>query len=513
MSNTSVCITLHSDSVALPIPVTLENERFGIVTVDVAKVPITKDTVFILFTIDRTGSMSEPCELGKPEKLHYLKETFKQIIQFLVKQDAEIHIAVHVFNKSVETAIHSTRVLPENADDMIQKIDQLVANGSTAIDAAVIAANKRMREHMNTNPNSRVCHIFMTDGEPTVGIKSTLDLAAIVDSSFPNAFIGFGKNHNFELLRQMSLHPLATYDFVDNVEHTGMVYGNIIHELLYPALEAVSVKIQSGLLYDWTTNTWTDELNEPFLVSESKKIYHVKCTNSEDLNVELSGSTPTTKNMVETIDNASIMPDLVDVSGIVISSSFADLTKYAFRQSTQELLFEARSKPSSVAQFKKKISNIFRQMRRYMRNCDLLCDPLMLQLCDDLSITYRTCGTRSGAMYSSARERSQGRQQSNTTPMAAHNIPYFPQIQRQYAMGPDDFANCITPLQHPLDDQDPDDSFTMSSISENALEDDDSDGFFPEDHIDFHVLADTSISCFATPSAVNTMRSMSQPIS
>jgi hypothetical protein len=148
-----------------------------------------------------------------------------------------------------------------------------------------------------------------------------------------------------------------------------------------------------------------------------------------------------------------------------------------------------------------------------MRVTNILSDAMMCQLCDDLCIVYRTVGTRHGQMFSVARAASQGRQQSNTTSMSQTQdiqdtiVPVFQYSQEQ--MTPRSNTRLpllrtntasITPLINPIDEDD--DFETVFSII------DDDGEFERSDYIENHMPSENPISCFATPRALHTIRSL-----
>jgi hypothetical protein len=148
---------------------------------------------------------------------------------------------------------------------------------------------------------------------------------------------------------------------------------------------------------------------------------------------------------------------------------------------------------------------------------NLSTDPMMAQLCDDLSIVYQTAGTRHGQMLSVARSSSQGRQNSNTTTMTQDvnhdhdyddtfvpaydsQVPMLPrsnaiafdtQLMRSNTLGP-------TPLLHPVDEED-----DFEPIFQEIEGD-----FDDNDYIDRYLPSENPISCFATPTALHTIRSL-----
>jgi hypothetical protein len=518
-------LDFHSGTVPEDLLVLMaENEKFGVLTIKAASAPVTRNPVFILFTVDRTDSMSET-DLHGNSKMHYVKETFKKMIDFISKKDAPVYVRIHAFNISVEVVVDTILVTPYNAADIINKITSVRTADCTAIDCAMQAANEAMLDYMSQNPSHSVHHIFMTDGEATAGVQTHSLLAEMVIESFPNTFIGFGGNHNAELLRRMSDRDLANYDIVDNNENTGLVYGDIIHGLLYPAAKNITMHADNALLYDWKTNRWVADLSEPILVGESTRTYHVKTSTPADATIEIRGQTDGSDE-IQLFDTAFVMPDLESMETGEIISSTVDLTRFVFRQAVQQIMFEARcldtTRRSLVSQFKDTLATMFRKLRVYIRKSDLIGDPMLTQLCDDLYITHRTLGTRNGKMFTLARQSTQGRQRSH--------------MPSPFSRG--GTQNLLTPLQHPGDYDETDDDFSQfvprapraAVRRQDALnhvfdtqpiefpeidtnfEDQGMTQVEDEDAIESYKTSDTAISCYASPSALNTMSQLTQTI-
>lgn len=511
---TDSSIDLHNPNIVTD--VTIEdissNNRFGVLSIDFAKTEMTTVSTFILFTIDRTGSMSEVGNVGDAyNKMHYVKETFKQIVQYISRKDSEIYIKVNIFNTEVETLINTVKVTPEICDELIEKIISVEADGSTAIDAALNAASTVLQNYGKENTDHQIYHIFMTDGEPTVGVKTQTDLASMVNPDFATVFIGFGKNHNSILLRKMSEGALANYEFIDNIEHTSIVYGSIMHEILYTSIRNLRLIVENGEIYDWKTDEWTTRICEPSIISETKKLYYLRTTDRESLAVRIFG----TPNGDEShLDDVFILPDLEDSeTGEIYHSCDQDLSNHIYRFAVQKILYQSKSiDRRRTRQFKQLVSTLFRKMHRFMRLNNLIADPLMIQLCDDLSIIYRTIGTRHGHMLSVSRSASQGRQSSNTTSMSQSAddmetfVPVFQDVER---LNSTPFQTpvlnrarrlSITPLMNSVDEEDDFEPVFLDT----------GDEFDYMDYIENHVPSENPISCFATPSALQTIRSLTQ---
>jgi len=122
---------------------------------------------------------------------------------------------------------------------------------------------------------------------------------------------------------------------------------------------------------------------------------------------------------------------------------------------------------------------------------------MLKQLCDDLSLTYKTLGTEEGRVLSCARQTSQGRQQSRnvSTPTQATQLrsPFAPPIYRQNARSftRSNTETGITPL------------FNFPDINDDFKQSD-------QTEIDLYVASEDPISCYATTQAANMMRCMTQ---
>jgi hypothetical protein len=349
----------------------------------------------------------------------------------------------------------------------------------------------------------------MTDGEPTAGNKNYNDLANMVSANFTTAFIGFGEGHNSTLLRKCSESGKnSTYDFVDDIENTGIVYGDIIHSLLYPAIFEPKIEVEMGEIYDWKTNEWTTSIIDSTLIGDSKRIYHIKTSDPKLFIAKIYGKLTLSESAImDELGFAAVLPALINGETGEEMSSDMDLTKYLFRHATLELLYKVRSSwDHDVIASKNDIRDLFRKMKEYMRSTDMLGDTVMKQLCDDLYITYKNLGEVNGEMYASARYNSQGRQQNHniTTPRSASTqttqvdrFDFTPRFERQNKCT----INYITPLQNPSDLEDIFTGFGQEpSIPRISRR---------EDDIDLHDMSTDPVSCFASQSATQTMRSLS----
>jgi len=540
-------IEIHNDSSSLPFLHLKDGEYFGILNMKMKKTQITKQPIFLLFTIDKTGSMNDYVSRGS-KKIDYVIQTFVNMTIYLCNLDAEVYIQVNAFDKDVSVLVDCVKVNANTIFEINRKIRDIVPDGSTNIEAALTCANSNLRDYSMKNPSHQIGHLFMTDGEATAGEVNDNILCELVNDQFTNIFVGFGHNHNVRLLRKCSEKKKAEYHFIDNMEHTGLIYGEALHQFIYPALHNVELRIENGLLYDWRTNSWSSSIYEDVIIGEVEKIYHIKTTHPSLVGISIYGEIATNlERQREFLDSVISIPDLEDMeTGEIIKN---DITKYAFRQKVQELLYEANQfnnlNAADRVAFKKYLKDTFHSIRKYMNENESSNDGLLKMLCDDIVITYRNLNTNYGSMLTMARQSSQGRQQVyNATPIRRNSnddqieIPATPKrpdrprqlFRRQTGNidipSDDDISmgskNTKLSLQLPEDDDINEDTFAkyeqagftnrndvnstvFRTLSEESDDEDDED-----DEIESYVLTNNTTTCFATPSALQTIRDVSQ---
>lgn len=176
----------------------------------------------------------------------------------------------------------------------------------------------------------------------------------------------------------------------------------------------VRIHCDYGLMYDYLENKWTSDIYLDSVACEQTKQIHVITSTPQHCRVCITGTT--------------ILTD-IDESFIVLpSSTRVDHSKYILRQKTMELLYEAAhytEQTTSVYRFntetqdtkmklKHELKTYHQLIIEYMKTHHLEDDAFLKTLADDLYICYRTIGTHLGQMFTTARQTSQGRQQTYT---------------------------------------------------------------------------------------------------
>jgi hypothetical protein len=380
---------------------------FGRLTITLAKKNKTKKPLFIKSTIDVSGSMDEDSDKNGT-RLDYVKRTLIKMLQFLVKTvESDVWIQIDSFSNTLNTVIAKVLLTTSNIDSLINDINDVTSDSMTNIGLAITESNKIIESVMKEHPEYKIIHLFLTDGDPTVGEKNTNKLANMVNSEHTNVFIGYGMQHNAELLKAFSNKGINNkYMLVDNFENTGLVYGEIVHSLSYSVLENGKITMSDGsLIYDAKNNCWKESIQIPSLISEKENIYHIKSINPmnpKNITCSLSGNIVNTDNTTNTfhcIIKQNELDEEVD----------KDLSKYIFRQITMELLHKAANIDieDNISLLKQEMKTVFKKMKMYMNTNNLEEDIFMKILCEDIHISYSTLGSREGNMLSQSRNTSQ----------------------------------------------------------------------------------------------------------
>ena len=419
----------NESNVKCPIMLFTDPEyTFGIVKIDIqSNIPIITKPLHILFTIDASGSMSDICSDGRTKMRHILF-TLENMLQVLHKKpDNNISVYIQSFSTSVEKIVKTNKLCEENMVTLIQKIMQIVPTASTNIEAALQSANSYIDLYKTENPTHEVIHLFLTDGEITSGEPNKEILKKLIRDNCTTTFIGYGTSHDSELLSFISSEQNNEYRFIDALEKAGLVYGEILHGILYKAIENVTLCGTNCELYNYITNEWCSDLYIGNLLSEQSKIYHIRTKTPNEWCVINLLEKDVMVHRCTSIHSTSI-------HSTSIQSTSIDINDYKFRQRTQELLYEARqlsihkNKKSTIFNFneyirvdeiadiksilKCKLKEFIVTLTKYMAVTNRNNDAFLKNLCDDIYIANKTLGTKWGNMYTAARQTSQGRQQT-----------------------------------------------------------------------------------------------------
>jgi len=538
------------------LPVTLfdndtENKHFGTLSIITEKTEPINVPLAIFFNVDYSGSMADTCNDSRT-KMQHIIHTLNNILKvFSEMQNVECYIALDVFDHDIKTIFDFTQINTSNVEEYMQLVSKIYPNGSTDIEKSLLNAKTKINNYIEKNPTHKIVHIQLTDGDATAGTIDPLTLANLVDENYTNIFIGFGKTHNSYLLNTLANNRYGEYLFIDKIENAGLVYGEIVNNLVYSLIEEGFITVEDGEIYDWKNNVWTDRLTIPKIAADITKTYHIRCSDTDLINIKINGIL-IGSDIVELLDFVEPMPALFHAN--TNEEYINDLTHYIYRQKVQELLyiineyntknsmnnhnniptfgFGAISTPTKQSsehvyqsqenihqnnktEIRSNVKSLFTKLKKYINELGDHDErkKFIKILMDDLYVSYKTMDSHISHMYSCSRQTSQGRQYSyNVTDINENkndsgrnfalkrsiNIPQTPVKRSNHICFP-----CI------------DGEYT--NIDETVLVNDEYDAIFREDNIDENydefddfVLSQNTDTTYTSPSIVNMMRSVSE---
>jgi len=214
------------------------------------------------FSVDRSGSMEHVSKDGK-NLLQHAQSVIINIARYLMdihvqNPDTKFAIKVVYFDNNLDE-IPLFKInwegQTDNLEQFIQTLTKYQPRGSTDI--------QKPLEYFKEEPlfaNENSYHILLTDGMPNMGFTSSTDLKECLPSC-NNMFVGFGPDHAVDLLTSLSNYSNGDYNFVNSAENAGMLYGDLLHGILYNVANDITIKMKGGTLYNYKTKTWDSKLS------------------------------------------------------------------------------------------------------------------------------------------------------------------------------------------------------------------------------------------------------------
>jgi uncharacterized protein YegL len=421
-----------------------DNKKFGVLTIEAEDMPVTESDKEIHSANDISGSMSDKCNDGRT-KMQHANLTLENIVSLLssYSDKTNITLGITAFDDKLETILEQTKINSDQEQVRLihEKINKMRPRGQTDIGIALKDAKNKLQASSRTvDEKTKKSFLLMTDGEITKGIINKEQLNNLLPTESDNYFIGFGKDHDYGLLQGFAKQNMGAYFYVDKIENAGLVFGEIIHSILYSVFNNGMITVTNGEIYDFINNQWVTEMNMPKICSESKKHFHVRSETPDEFRIVMQGITPYG---MQTYEDTTL-PELEDPTTGLPEQT--DLRKYMYRQKTLELLAEAviisNNFIETIEKKKKKefqtvLRNFRKEVESYKKECqesqyetqDM--QDYLKQLCDDLYICEKTLLSRNALLYTVTRQNAQARETSyNMTQIDDYDI--MP-IQRQNA--------------------------------------------------------------------------------
>lgn len=414
MSFQRIQLQFHDTQIASPVAdFPVPAQTFGILDFTVnPSDEITNQKIHLVMNIDHSGSMNDWCNDGKT-KMEHIVFTMENILKIL-HQNTELDVSVYIqiFDDTVDPIFETSDLKSESLEHILERVRNIRPCGSTNIEDALKTVYNHIQAKYESDSSRNIIHMFLTDGEITTGTNHMATLKSYMNPNCDNICIGYGQTHDSYILNQLAAIKNGQYRFIDALENAALVYGELIQNALYKLMYNVRIHCEYGLMYNYLENKWTSDIYLDSIACEQTKQIHVITSTPQHCRVCITGTT--------------ILTD-TDESFLVLPSSTRDNhSKYILRQKTMELLYKAAhytEDPTSIYRFNRQdaktqlkhdLKTYHQHIIEYMKTHHLEDDAFLKTLADDLYICYRTIGTHLGQMFTTARQTSQGRQQTYT---------------------------------------------------------------------------------------------------
>jgi len=390
----------------------ITGEHFGMIINRVSEIEMDPAPILLSITIDTSGSML--CF----QKISHVIKTLKNILNTILTKGMPIFVQLNTFNSIFETILDITEIKEENIKEILEKVGKIQADGLTNIELAITESQQRIEPHKSSF--TKIHNLFLTDGHPTVGELNTSVLASFVSTEYPTTFIGYGCDHNYELLIECSnKHNESSYQLVDDYRNIGILCGELLHGICFPALKDVCINInydidKSLYIFNEKENTFVESVQLGTFISGKEYrtpammfdrivacIIHTtgtKVSNNEVIETEL--------HVIKTSINTEVKP--------------GNLTNDIFRYAVNRLLKQTND--HGIEETTKDIKELYKTIRMYAKEHDLLNDTFYKLLFDDL---YSAYSSRDDDIYLTARIISNTRNQSFRSSSSGKTDVYY----------------------------------------------------------------------------------------
>ena len=191
-----------------------------------------------IILLDTSGSMNEN------DKLKNVKKSLQYLIKFLLPSD---FLSLITFSYSSKIVFENISVNSYTSQALDVTISSLEALGGTNLSSGLLNARKIL-EHTQTS-NIKTSIIILTDGHTNEGITHSQELINLIHyikalrNDITINSIGYGEDHNANLLKDIAIHGNGGYSIVNNLESVATVFGEVLGGMMSCVAQNTTVSI------------------------------------------------------------------------------------------------------------------------------------------------------------------------------------------------------------------------------------------------------------------------------
>jgi len=193
--------------------------------------------------VDRTSShlillLDISTSMEQEQKLENVKRCCHLILDLLTADD---HLSLITFGDTSDILLNRVTVDSAKKEHIRSVISDLSVDGCTNLSAGILNVNKVLKKHEKAGV------LLLTDGMANRGIVDAAKLQEIVHGICTDSVgihcVGYGINHNAELLRSLAEQNNGSYNIVNSIEDTAFAFGDTLGGLMSCFAQNVSVTL------------------------------------------------------------------------------------------------------------------------------------------------------------------------------------------------------------------------------------------------------------------------------
>lgn len=173
----------------------------------------------IALLLDTSGSMEGAPLAAVIRTLHLLIDRMEEIDMLTIIEYAN----------TASVVVNCANMNARAKTDIHRVVDMLTANGGTNMEDAIEVLSEVSESHIDAV-------FLMTDGHVNTGITNSAGLLRLIAARLPSGTpvntLGFGSNHNAEMLRDMAVRSCGSYTYADSAELIPAIIGDIVGGLI-----------------------------------------------------------------------------------------------------------------------------------------------------------------------------------------------------------------------------------------------------------------------------------------
>ena len=348
-----------------------------------------RQAVHIVFAVDTSDSMNDD------DKLTSVKKSIEFILPLLTQDDL---VSVVTFGESSEVIL---RQLPASDTSILYKVASLETNGCTNLSAGLMSIRDCIYapdistaelgeaspqpqadvELGQPQPQRKVGVLLLTDGHANRGVSDSAGLKDIVnriltDTPLTLTTVGYGTDHNSELLTQMATDGTGSYNVVKNLEDVASVFGEVLGGMTTVVAQNIIITLPPGSTphTGYSTKTLTDgstQIRVGDIYAENEIV--VLFNAPPGASIKVSGANMLTLAQINTI----LTPVLIDAVPKSIELA-------SFRYEVSSLLKLATATTTSPATNSESLKATATDLLTQLRALPYVTEQLVQMMIDDL---------------------------------------------------------------------------------------------------------------------------------